>query len=61
MRHFDGAVAFLCFRRGNHILPVQTLIGLVDRDRFLVKVEVRWGQSQQLAFTDIAPVEHLKA
>ena len=37
MRHFNGAVAFLCFRRSNHIFSVQTLIGLVDRDRFLVK------------------------
>ena len=39
---------------------MQTLIGLVDRDRFLVKVEVRRSQRQQLALTDTAPVEHFK-
>lgn len=60
MRHFNGTVAFLCFRRGNHIFPVQTLIGLIDRNRFLVKVEVRRSQRQQLALTDTAPVEHFK-
>ena len=43
MRHFNRAVAFLCFRCSNHIFAVQTLIGFVNRDRFLIKVEIGGG------------------
>ena len=60
MRHFNGAVAFLCFRCSNYIFPVQTLIGLVDRDRFFVKIEISGSQRQQLPLTNTAPVEHFK-
>ena len=45
LRHFNRAVALFRFRRSNHILPFQTLIGFIDCDCFLIKVEICRSQS----------------
>ena len=58
--HFNGTIAFLGFRSGNHILAVEPLIGLVDLHRPGLKVEVRRGEGQQLPLPNTAPVEHFK-
>ncbi len=49
--HFDGTIAFLGFRGGNHILAVEPLVGLADFHRPGLKVEVRRGEGQQLSLS----------
>ena len=60
LRHSDDTIALFRLWSGNQILPIQPLIGFVDGDSSLLKVKIRWGQSQQLPLPDTAPVEHLK-
>ena len=44
LRHLDGAIAFLGFRTGNHILAVEPLIGFVDPHGAVLKVKIRRSQ-----------------
>ena len=47
-------------RIGDDISAVNPLIGLRDRDRFALKVEICRCERQELALTDASPVEHFK-
>ena len=46
LRHLNHPVALGRFGRGNDILLVEPLIGLIDGESAFLKVEVRRGQSQ---------------
>ena len=58
--HLNHPVALWCLGGGNDILLVEPLIGLIDGEGALLKIEVRRGQGQQLTLPDAAPVKHLK-
>ena len=60
VRHLDYAIAFLRFRSSNNVLALQALIGFIDAERFLLKIEVRRRQCQQLTLADTAPVQDFK-
>ena len=60
IRHFNGTVAFLGFRICNNVLPLDTLIGLVNAELSILEIKVLWCESQQFAKTDTAPIQHFK-
>ena len=60
LRHGNDPIALFRLWGSNQVLAVQPLIGFVDGNGTLLEVKVRRGQSQQLPFSDTAPVEHLK-
>lgn len=60
IRHLHNTVALGGFRIGDNILPLDTLIGLCDRDRLLLKVEIGRREGEKFTLTDTAPVQHFK-
>ena len=60
IRHLHNTVALGGFRIGDNILPLDTLIGLCDRDRLLLKVEIGRGEGEKFTLTDSTPIEHFK-
>src|SRR5699024_10536506 len=58
--HLNDPVALRCLGAGNHILGLERLAGLGDRDSLFPKVEVFMSEGQQLPRANAAPVEHFK-
>ena len=59
-RHLHNTIALGSLRISNDIPPADALIGFVDPDSALIEIEVLGSQSQELAFTDSAPVQHFE-
>ena len=59
-RNPDDPIALGGFWLRDDILPLEPLIGLIDRQRGALKIEILCCQRQQLAHADAAPVQHLE-
>ena len=55
-RHLHNTVALGGFRIGDNILSLDTLVGLCDKYRLLLKVEIGRSESKKLTLTDTAPI-----
>ena len=60
VRHGDDPLRLRGLGRGYHVLSLDALVALGDVHQLLLEVDVLLGESQQLANSQPAPVQHLE-